>query len=451
MVPLLVIIFVIGYLLIVLEHPLKINKTASALFTAAVLWAVYALMDNDNHHVVSHLQEHLGSVSEILFFLLGAMTIVEIVDMHHGFKIITDKITTRNKRKLLWSIALLTFFLSAILDNLTTSIVMVSLIRKLIQDKEDRLFFAGMIVVAANAGGAWSPIGDVTTTMLWIGGQITAAKIMVQLIIPSLICMIIPLIIVGFKMKGNYPPLKVDPNHTHEVPPGSKTIFFVGVASLIFVPVFKLITHLPPYVGVLFGLGVVWATAELIHRKNESNARKYNPTAALAKVDISSVLFFLGILVAIGTLEATGVLNSFAMQLDKGIGNTDVIVLTIGVLSSIIDNVPLVAASMGMYAMPTQEILDFAIANPSAVVDGVITYTDGLRYYQQDAKLWEFLAYCAGTGGSLLIIGSAAGVAVMGMERIEFFWYIKKITLLAFVGYIAGAFTYLAIYNFMGH
>jgi Na+/H+ antiporter NhaD/arsenite permease-like protein len=328
---------------------------------------------------------------------------------------------------------------------------MVSLLRKLIQDKEDRLFYAGLIVIAANAGGAWSPIGDVTTTMLWIGGQISAEKIMVQLFLPSLICLVIPLLIIGLKLKGDYAPIKVDNSHGNEVPPGSKTIFFVGVGSLIFVPIFKLITHLPPYIGVLFGLGIVWATAELIHRKNESNAKKYNPAAALAKVDVSSVLFFLGILVAIGTLEATGVLNTFAIQLDKAIGNTDIIVLTIGVLSSIIDNVPLVAASMGMYAMPTKEILDFAASNPEAVVDGIITYTDGLRYYQQDAKLWEFLAYCAGTGGSMLIIGSAAGVAVMGMERIEFFWYIKKITFLAFVGYIAGALAYLAIYNLLGH
>lgn len=413
-------IFVVGYLAIAFEHPIKINKTASALITGVLCWTVYVLFTHENPElVVEELSHHLGSVSEILFFLLGAMTIVELVDAHHGFRVITDRITTRNSRTLLWVLSFITFFLSAVLDNLTTAIVMVSLLRKLINDKEQRKFYAGMVIIAANAGGAWSPIGDVTTTMLWIGGQISALTIMKELIIPSLICILVPLIVLSFRMKGD---LKGEAMEVEsDVHQKSRLMFFVGVGGLIFVPIFKTVTHLPPYMGMLLSLGIVWITSELINSdKDEEERHPYTPAHALSRIDTSSVLFFLGILIAIGSLEATHLLSDLAGWMSETIGNLDIIVIAIGLASAVIDNVPLVAATMGMYDLNT---------------------------FPTDSKLWEFLAYCAGTGGSILIIGSAAGVAVMGMEKIDFVWYIKRISLLALIGYVAGAVAYLGIYS----
>jgi NhaD family Na+/H+ antiporter len=419
----LIAIFVLGYAAIAFEHPLKINKTASALLLGALMWAVWALVDHQHiDHISSELNLELASIAQILFFLLGAMTIVELIDAHQGFKIITNRITTTNARKLLWIISIITFFLSSVLDNLTTAIVMVSLLRKLVHDKEQRLFFAGMVVIAANAGGAWSPIGDVTTTMLWIGGQISSANIMKTLFLPSLVCMIVPLIVVGFRLKGDvkrdaYDHAKAE---KEERVKGSLLMLILGIGALVFVPVFKTATHLPPYLGMLFGLAVLWVVSELLHiDKTEEEKKPYSAIHALSKIDVSSVLFFLGILLGIACLQGTGVLADLAAWMDKTIGNRDLIAITIGLLSAVIDNVPIVAATMKMYPLA-----DFPL----------------------DSKIWEFIAYAAGTGGSCLIIGSAAGVAVMGMEKIDFIWYLKKISWLALIGYIAGALVYMAVY-----
>lgn len=444
-----IITFIVGYLFIALEHPLKINKTASALITGVLCWTIYILLEQNQAHVISEqLREHLGAISEILFFLLGAMTIVELIDAHQGFKVITNRITTRNARKLMWIISFVTFFLSAALDNLTTTIVMISLLRKLVHNKEQRLLFAGMVVIAANSGGAWSPIGDVTTTMLWIGGQITAVNIIKTLIIPSIICLVVPLVVVSLQLKGDVEraPYDVAAAKKIEKVKGSRRMLFIGLGALLFVPVFKTITHLPPYMGMLFGLGILWVTSELIHiDKTEEEKKPYTALHALSKIDTSSVLFFLGILVAISSLESIGTLEALAHYLDKKIGNLDVIVSIIGVLSAVVDNVPLVAASMGMYKLPTAEALAYAQAHPEIVHYGQFVY-NGVQYFMVDAKLWEFMAYAAGTGGSMLIIGSAAGVAAMGMESINFIWYLRKMTLLAFLGYVAGIFAYIAIY-----
>jgi Na+/H+ antiporter NhaD/arsenite permease-like protein len=416
-----VVIFIVGYLAITLEHSIDINKTASALVTGVLCWTIYILYDHNYKEVNEHLATHLGEISQILFFLMGAMTIVELVDVHEGFRIVTDKITTRSSRILLWIIGFITFFLSAALDNLTTSIVMVSLLRKLVHNVEQRKFYAGIVIIAANAGGAWSPIGDVTTTMLWIGGQITAWAVVKNLIIPSLVCLIIPLIYVSFFLKGELKgKVHLEPM---ENPRNSLVMLIVGVGALVFVPVFKTLTHLPPYMGILLALGVVWIVSETLNaRKDEDIKKRYSASYALSRIDTSSVLFFLGILLAIGALEATHILTALAKSMDKTIGNQDVIIFTIGLASSVVDNVPLVAAAMGMYP---------------------------LSEFPTDVKLWEFLAYCAGTGGSILIIGSAAGVAVMGMEKIDFFWYVRRISFVAFLGYVAGAFTYLGIYYFL--
>lgn len=433
---LMIIIFILGYAFIALEHPLKINKSASALLLAAIIWSVFALMGPGfEHHA---LVSHLGETSEILFFLLGAMTIVEIVDRHEGFRIITDKITTKNKRKLLWVISILTFFMSAVLDNLTTSIVMVALLRKLIDDKHERWFFAGMVILAANSGGAWSPIGDVTTIMLWIKGNVTAAKIIMETFIPSLVSMIVPLTAITFMMKGEVkrPELcEADDSCPSISKKQSNIIFFLGVGSLLFVPIFKTITHLPPYLGILFGLGLMWVVTEIMHVANKDNYSKLNVGAVLQKVDTPSVLFFLGILMAVAALQTAGHLDLLSKTLDK-IGDIYIINLIIGVLSSIVDNVPLVAAAMGMYPIATPEML---ATNPE------------LYHFVQDGAFWEFLAYCAGTGGSILIIGSAAGVAVMGMEKIDFIWYLKKISIWALIGYLAGGGVFILISKFILH
>jgi len=412
-------VFVIGYIFITLEHNVNVNKTSTALLTGVFCWTLYAFGNADSHHVVDELSHHLASIAEIAFFLLGAMTIVELIDAHQGFNVITERIHTKDTRTLLWIISILTFFLSAVLDNLTTSIVMVSLLRKIIRDTEMRRFFAGIVIIAANAGGAWSPLGDVTTTMLWIGGQVSAINIMKILIIPSLVSLIVPLIYLSFQLKGSLEPPKPRKSDNDETITTFErnTMFFVGIGMLLFVPIFKTVTHLPPYMGVLLALGIVWLVSEILHSKKDDEDRKpFTAAHALSKIDTSSILFFMGILLAIGVLEVTHTLSGLAAWMNDTIGNLDAIVFIIGIASAVIDNVPLVAASMGMYDLAT---------------------------YPQDHRIWEFLAYCAGTGGSMLIIGSAAGVAVMGMENISFFWYLKRISLLALLGYVAGALVYV--------
>lgn len=411
--------FIIGYLAIALEHSININKAATALVTGIVCWTIFILYSNDTEAVVSELTHHLGELSQILFFLLGAMTIVELIDAHDGFEIITKRITTKNKKKLIWIISLLTFFLSAVLDNLTTTIVMVSLVRKLMVDKKDRLMFTGAIVIAANAGGAWSPIGDVTTTMLWIGGQITAGNIIIKLFVPSLVCLLIPLLAFQFILKGEVQPPQHEYNEDNNTPNElhRNIVFFSGVGILLLVPVFKTVTHLPPFMGILLGLGLLWIIVEILHSDKDEQDRKYYTVAyALRKIDTPSILFFLGILLAIAALESTGQLRLLAETMDVKIKDPNIIVLAIGLLSSIVDNVPLVAASKGMYS---------------------------LEQFPTDHYFWEFLAYCTGTGGSALIIGSAAGVAAMGIEKIDFMWYLKRISWLALMGYFSGALIYI--------
>lgn len=412
-------VFIIGYALIAFEHKLHINKAAIALLSGVLCWVLYIMSATDVHHVSEQLIEHLGEISGILFFLMGAMTIVELVDAHDGFDIVTRSIKTNSKRKMLWIISILTFFLSAVLDNLTTTIVMVTLLRKLISEKNDRMLFIGMVVIAANSGGAWSPIGDVTTTMLWIGGQITAGSIIKNLFLPSIVSLLIPLLFLSIKLKGNFESLHMEESRDKETASGFERnlFFFAGISVLLFVPVFKTITHLPPFMGMLFGLGGLWVLSELIHKdKDEAEKGQYSVLHALRKIDMPSVLFFLGILVAISALQSIGQLSLLAQYMDEKIGDINIVVMTIGLLSAVVDNVPLVAAAMGMYDMTT---------------------------FPADHYFWTFLAYCAGTGGSALIIGSAAGVAAMGLEKINFFWYVRKITWLALIGYFVGAFTFI--------
>lgn len=410
-------IFILGYIAIALEHPLRINKAASALITGVLCWSVFALFSGDKEHIIESLTEHLGEVSGILFFLLGAMTIVELIDAHDGFEIITERIKTTSKKRLVWVVGFITFFLSALLDNLTTTIVLVSLLRKIIPDKKERLLFTGLVIIAANAGGAWSPIGDVTTTMLWIGGQITTLNIIAKTIIASLVCFIVPAYLVSRQLKGNLETPQPEEKDLSSTPGERKAVFFIGVAALLFVPVFKTITHLPPYMGMLLALGIMWVVTELIHSgKDEAEKGLLSVNHALRKIDTPSILFFLGILVSVSALQSIGVLQDVSVWMTEKIGDIRVITLAIGLLSSVVDNVPLVAAAQGMYSM---------------------------EMYPTDHYFWEFMAYCAGTGGSALIIGSAAGVAAMGMEKIEFFWYLKKITWMALAGYFAGAGIYL--------
>ncbi len=413
-------VFILGYLAIAFEHTIKLNKAAVALVTGVLCWTIYIVSAPEKNIVVDELIHHLGDLSQILFFLLGAMTIVELIDAHDGFEIITKRITTINKRKLIWIICLLTFFLSAVLDNLTTSIVMISLIRKIMADKEDRLLFAGGIVIAANAGGAWSPIGDVTTTMLWIGGQVTAVNIMTKLILPSIVCLAVPLFIFQFLMKGNIkPPEVVESNKEAPDQLHRYIVFWSGLAVLLLVPVFKTLTHLPPFMGILLGLGILWIIVEILHsEKDEQDRKSYTVAYALRKIDTPSILFFLGILLAISALQSTGQLQYLAQWMNSTLKDETLIVMSIGLLSAIVDNVPLVAATMGMY---------------------------DLQQYPPDHSFWEFLAYCTGTGGSALIIGSAAGVAVMGIEKINFMWYVKQISWLALIGYFAGAVTFILL------
>jgi len=452
---LMVVVFVIGYAAIAMEHPLKVDKAAPALLIGVLTWTLYALgaadilpevpayhaylSNNPNggfldfivHHEITH---HLAEIAQILFFLLGAMTIVELVDAHEGFAVITDRINTSNRVKLMWIICILTFFFSAVLDNLTTSIVMVALIRKLIKEKDEKWFFGGLIILSANAGGAWSPIGDVTTIMLWIGGQVTSLNIILKLIVPSLVCMLVPLIYLSFKKKGEVVRAlgRMDLEHMKNPTTSFERnlVFSMGVGGLLFVPIFKTVIQLPPYMGMMLSLGVLWVTTEILHRKkNIEDKSDLSVIGVLKKVDVSTVYFFLGILLAVASLQSAGHLGILATWLDKSIGNIYTINLIIGALSSIVDNVPLVAGAMGMY-----ELLP---AGAEAVTG---------QSFPPDHPFWEFLAYCAGTGGSMLIIGSASGVAVMGMEKIDFIWYIKNMTFLAAMGYLAGAATYLLMF-----
>ena len=438
-------VFFLGYLGIVLEHVVGIDKTAPALFAGMTSWAILAIFGTDSQVIetigshaahaadghgwlrpfVEHeLTHHLFEISNILFFLIGAMTIVEVIDLHDGFTLITNRINTRSKSGLMWIVAVLTFFMSALLDNLTTTIVMVSLMSKLLEDRKLRLLYAGIIVISANAGGAWSPIGDVTTTMLWIKGQISAGSVIVWLIVPSLVCMVVPCLILSRSadMRG---PLVVKPPEMDLVTSLAerRNVFVLATALLLFVPVFKTLTHLPPFMGMLFGLGILWAATEMMHKhRDPSEKSHFSLVNALSRIDAPSMLFFLGILLAVACLQSIHVLKDAAAWLDSAIGNYDVIVFIIGLLSAIVDNVPLVAASQGMY--PINETNEFMM----------------------DGKFWQFLAYCAGTGGSVLIIGSAAGVAAMGIERIDFMWYLKRMGYLALSGYVAGAVVYLAMY-----
>jgi Na+/H+ antiporter NhaD/arsenite permease-like protein len=486
-----ILVFVIGYAMIALEHPLKIDKAASALLTGVLCWTLYvfsgpghdtvehghdivehkigtraefeetglteeayleehfkdhpelaesaAIVEKSNGEMViyekhgdehqSGLVHHLFDIGAILFFLMGAMTIVELVDAHEGFSIITDKIRTTSKVKLAWTVGLITFFLSAALDNLTTAIVMISLLKKLVDDKETRWFYAGLVIIAANAGGAWSPIGDVTTTMLWIKGQLPdVGPMIIHLILPALVCLILPLLILTFTMKGEIKrPLK-SAGSEHYLNPTSgverNLVFALGIGGLIFVPVFKSVTHLPPFMGMMFSLGILWVVTEILHRsKNKEEKNSLSVIHVLHKIDTASVLFFLGILLAVAALQEYGILGQAAQMLDEGLGNFYAVDMSIGALSAIVDNVPLVAAAQGMYEIAP---------------DGV---------FAASGQFWEFLAYCAGTGGSMLIIGSAAGVAVMGLEHISFGWYLKKMSLLALVGYVGGALVYIAMFG----
>jgi Na+/H+ antiporter NhaD/arsenite permease-like protein len=414
-----VIIFIVAYVAIALEHPIKINKGASALLGAGLLWTVYAMLTGDHALVEPQLRESVGSTAGIIFFLIGAMTIVEVIDAHNGFEVITSQIRTRKQTTLMWIVCFVTFFLSAVLDNLTTTIVMISLMKKLSGNQSDRLFFAAMIVIAANAGGAWSVIGDVTTTMLWIGGQITPLPIIKGVFLPSLINLLLPLFVVTYLLKGKAiaPPSNRESSDRPVNLFERNLIFYLGLGLLIAVPAFKTVTHLPPFMGILFGLGILWVVGELIHRgKEPDEKRPLTLVHALKQIDMASIVFFIGILLAVATLEHTHVLEMLAKWLDQTVGRQDAIVILLGLLSAVVDNVPLVAASMGMYS---------------------------LAQYPTDSFLWEFIAYCAGTGGSILIIGSAAGVAAMGLERIHFFWYVKRISGLALLGYFGGAAVYI--------
>ena len=420
----LAVIFIIAYVAIALEHPLKVNKSASALIGAGLLWTVYAL-SSGNHDLVGHqLNESLAATAQIIFFLIGAMTIVEVVDAHNGFEVITSRIRTTKLSSLMWLVGFVTFFLSAILDNLTTTIVMISLMKKLLDDHDDRLFFAGMIVIAANAGGAWSPIGDVTTTMLWIGGQITTLAIMEGVFLASMVNLLVPLLVVSWMLKGRtvIAPTQAEDSGLLQTTPFERNLmFFLGLGILVCVPIFKTLTHLPPFMGILFGLGILWLVGNLIHRNKEDDEKEHLTLVhALTRIDMGSIVFFIGILLAVATLEHTHILTDLATWLNKVVGREDVIVTIIGLASAIVDNVPLVAASMGMYS---------------------------LAQYPTDSFLWEFMAYAAGTGGSILIIGSAAGVAAMGLEKIHFFWYVKRISGLALVGYFSGIIVYIVQYR----
>lgn len=411
-------LFIIGYLAIIFEHKIHLNKAASALLTGVLCWTVYAVFQQNTYHTNEVLVSHLGEISNILFFLLGAMTIVELIDSHDGFEFITERITTNSTRNLLWIIGFITFFLSAILDNLTTTIVMISLLRKIINEKKQRLLFAGLVVIAANAGGAWSPLGDVSTTMLWIGGQISPLKTITGLLLPSFVCLLVPLSILHFRNKNQRIQKNLMPVYSGNIGRRERdTVLFTGIGVLLMVPVFKTLTHLPPYMGILLGLGIMWIVTAVLHYGKDAREKdKLSVSYAMQRIDTPSILFFLGILLAVAALQESGQLRMTADWLTTNVRNETAVISIVGLFSSVVDNVPLVAGLQGMY---------------------------GLEQYPTDHFFWQFLAYCSGTGGSALIIGSAAGVAAMGMEKIDFFWYVKNVSLLAIAGYIAGAAVYL--------
>ena len=457
MTAIIILIFVIGYLAITLEHPLKVDKTVPALLMASLIWAflaigfnlgwfsvvdsnenIYSILSGDVnqqndgfHNVLTH---HFAATAEILIFLIGAMTIVELIDLHRGFDVIKSAIKTKSKVKLLWILGIIGFFLSAIIDNLTATIVLTTVLRKLIHNREERIWYASLIIIAANAGGAWSPIGDVTTTMLWIAKKTSATGLMEYVILPSIVCFVVPFVFASrlniFKGKITLEESRISEEQERLL--SSTKMLYFGLAAIIFVPVFKTITHLPPYLGMIFSLGAVWLFSEYIHPEenfDKSKNSKYSVHNALSRIEFSSILFFLGILMAVAGLESmvfgtlngkeVGTLRYAAQSLSDAIPNMDVVVILLGILSSIIDNVPLVAATMGMYT------------------------------FEMDSPVWHFIAYCSGTGGSMLVIGSAAGVAAMGMEKIDFIWYFKKITWLAFSGFIAGAIVFLFIEHYV--
>lgn len=413
------VVFVLGYTCIVFEHALKVSKSATGLLIAVLCWVIYlAASGKQLSQDLAELGHHVSSVSQIIFFLLGAMALVELVDSHKGFKIITDVIHTASRRRLLWTISLLTFFLSAVLDNLTTTILMISLLRKLVREPKDRIVLSCMVVVAANAGGAWTPIGDVTTTMLWIDGQISTFAVMKNLLVPSFISMLVPLLWFSNSLKGKYPNLR-EKVQEEKAEPGARTVFYLGVGGLVFVPIFKTITGLPPFMGILLSLGVLWIVTDLMHHKFDQREHLRVPSI-LSRIDTSSVLFFLGILLCVDALQTAGLLQVLAFWLDRVIGNLPLIATLIGIFSAIVDNVPLVAATMGMYS---------------------------IEQFPMDHPFWLMIAYAAGTGGSLLIIGSAAGVAMMGMEKMDFMTYMKKATIPVLLGFLLGMGSYLAFFH----
>ena len=469
MLGIMVAVFLVGYLCIAMEHKLQVNKAASALLTGGILWALYIVtaplsvpqLDgqafgeflSDNPTIAAlplveqcvrfisgvQIVEHLGEISETLFFLIGAMTIVELIDVHGGFSIITNRITTRKKVTLLWLISILTFFMSAVLDNLTTSIVMIMLIRKLLGNYKERWVFGSIIIIAANSGGAWSPIGDVTTIMLWVRGNISTSSTIPHLILPSIVSALIPVLIAMRFLHGNVTPpnafsqMEADNELLKKLKDKEKlSILIIGVLCLLFVPVFKTVTHLPPFMGILMGVGILWFYTEMLYaRKPIDEDLKLRLSKVVHRIDGATLLFFLGILLAVDALRCSGVLSDFAFWLDDTVGNVYAVNLIIGALSSIVDNVPLVAGAIGMYPVATDAMVA-AATDPAYLAN-----------FMQDGVFWQFLAYCAGVGGSMLIIGSAAGVVVMGLERINFIWYLKNISLLALAGYLSGAVVYI--------
>jgi len=426
MISILLAVAILGYLSVILESPIKINKTITALLTGTVCWVVIAIYSHDDQHLVTErLMEYFGEISGLLIFLLGAMTIVELIDLHKGFTVITSRIRTTSVLKLLWIVAWITFFLSALLDNLATAIIMVTLLKKMMPKGEVRMTLVGIVVIAANAGGAFSPIGDVTTTLLWIGGQVSASGIVKILFLPSVAVLLVPVILVGFRMKG-FAVLRAQVSMANVVQEekmrGSKTVFTAGVIGLLLVPIIKTVTGLPPFIGVLISLALV-SLVSIAHHRNKSpeEKEKYSVAHALTKVDVSAIFYFMGILLLVFALQEVGVLKTISSYLVDNLPHLDAMVIAIGFLSSIVDNGSLVAATQGMFS---------------------------LSDYPMDHTLWEFIALCAGTGGSMMIIGSAAGIAVMEKEKITFLWYLKKITPLAIAGYIAGILVYELQYFF---
>lgn len=442
MVLLMICLFVLGYVAIATEHQIHVNKAASALILCSLLWTIYIFyapalntpvgVQKTTEYVTKvELIEGVGEVAEILFFLMGAMTIVELIDVHGGFNIITRRITTKNKKTLLFILTGITFVMSAVLDNLTTTIVIVMLLRKLVQDQKERWYFAAVVILAANAGGAFSPIGDVTTIMLWVKGNVTTSHLIPELILPSIVAAALPMVIMSRKLHGSLEEsTDVVDAESHELSVAEMVtnrerniIFYLGIGALVFVPIFKAITHLPPYLGVSLGLGVLWVYTEIMyHEKGDSikEEKKARIQKVVKRIDMTTILFFLGILMAVNALSFAGILRELSVWLDESVGNIYAINIIIGVLSSIVDNVPLVAGAMKMYEV-----------DPSTA------------YFAVDGAFWLFLAYCAGVGGSILIVGSAAGVVVMGLEKVSFGWYLKEVSLIALLGYLAGALAFI--------